>query len=431
MEYQHKLLLVTAILVAVAIYIVLTSGPVAAPQGDSSEAEMLLARSAGFGRDLADYSYAYSENSDGFRVSYTLVSSNGSRLMTVENPLSLKKVYMLPNDTIFCIRYNGNESCASVKGNAEMSNYVAFAASKFFNETTILRSKESMEALISKGYLKAGPEIENASVGTFECGRVSYTIDYSNATVNDAAMFGIGAQSPKIYSLTRCIDRDTWFPYETTLSYNDSGVLHTKTSRALSFREEAGAIEAPGLSGSPIAEFSSEREKQMKLATCYTGMQGSEREACVAEVALSIRRIDLCQLAGRRKDRCLVSIVPLTKDASICGMIADSGYKEDCFIELAGAYKDPKYCDNVTDTQKKAFCAEVALPKQPVSGESGGAAEGDAGGDSNSSAIDDSGESQAGGVVDIGGFIGFVDTAPAGGDSGSAAGDGNATSEPS
>ncbi len=407
MEYQHKLLLVTAILVAAALYIAFTAAPGPAPGAEQSEAEELLVRSAGFGRDLADYVYSYSENSDGFRVSYTLTSSKGSMLMAVENPLSLKRVYLLPNDTVFCIRYLGNESCASVKDDAQMSNYVAFAASRFFNETTIVRSRETMEALIGKGYLKAGPDIENATVGSFGCRRVRYVIDYSNATVNDAALFGIGAQSPKIYSLTRCIDAESWLAYETTLSYEDAGMNHSKTTRVLSFREGAEEIEPPALSGSPVGEFANEREKQVKLAGCFTGLQGSEREACIAEVALSIRRTDICQLAGSRRDRCLVSIVPLTRDTSICGMITDPGFREDCYIELAGAYKDSSYCGSVSDAQKNAFCLEVSRPKEAGGGEADGAeipAEGGV-----------SPDNETGGIVDIGEFIDYVDKGPSGG----------------
>ena len=428
MEYHHKLLLVTAAFVAVALYIAFTSsGPA---ELDRGEAENLLIRSAGFGRELTDYTYAYSDYSDGFRVAYTLTSSNGSRLMVVENPLSVKKVYLLGNDTIFCIRYAGNESCASVKGDKQMANYVAFAQSKFFNETTIVRSRETMEALIERGYLSAEPEVTDAASGTSACRKVTYVIDYSNATIEDAALFGISSQSPKRYELTRCIDPESWLAYETTLEYQDNGISHSRTTKVSHFSSgPQEGIRAPELSGNPVTEFNSEREKQVKLATCFTDMQGSGKEACIAEVALSIRRTDICALAGSRKDRCLVSIVPLTKDAAICTMITDASFKQDCYTELAGAFKDASYCDYVSDPEKKAFCQEIAVPSAPGQPPAEDVGEEAAPDGPAPPPAGDGNESSAGGAIDIGDFIEYVDRTPMG----SANGTGNGTnaSEPS
>ncbi len=78
MEYQHKLLLVTIILVAVALYITFTVGPGPSAQ-NSDEAEALLVKAAAFGKGLSDYTYSYSEISDGYRTSYVLASSGGAR----------------------------------------------------------------------------------------------------------------------------------------------------------------------------------------------------------------------------------------------------------------------------------------------------------------------------------------------------------------
>ena len=121
MEYQHKLLIVTGILAAIAIYIALTL-PAEAPGPDSSEAEALLLRSAGFGKGLGDYSYSYGEVSEGYRTSYALVANGNEKMAEVGNPLSTKNIYMLENDTIFCISYPTGEDdiCSSVKGDAEM-----------------------------------------------------------------------------------------------------------------------------------------------------------------------------------------------------------------------------------------------------------------------------------------------------------------------
>ena len=33
---------------------------------------------------------------------------------------------------------------------------------------------------------------------------------------------------------------------------------------------------------------------------------------------------------------------------------------DDCYTELAGAYKDVSHCDNISDEEKKTFCMDIA-----------------------------------------------------------------------
>lgn len=360
MEYRHWLLLVTAVLAVVAFYIVFTT-ETAQPSADSSAANALLIKSAGFGRGLKDYVFSYTELADGYKTTYVLIRSGNSSLVEIQNPLSMKRVYLLPNDTILCIKYPINETCSRITNNPELQNYINFVKSKFFNDTLIDRAVDNMEELIRKGYLITKPQIENVTSGLNPCSRVNYIIDYSNITVEEAARYGIGPQSPKLYRLSRCIEPQSGLPYETTLDYNDKGLNHTKVTRVILFRNVTAPIEAPTTSnGNAVEIFEKEREQQVKLATCHTDKSGEEREKCVADIALNLRRKDICELAGARRDRCLVAIVPLTKDQTICMAVANASFRDDCYIELAGAYKDIVYCNKVVNTSKLEFCERIA-----------------------------------------------------------------------
>lgn len=425
MEYQHKLILLSAVLVAIALYVAVTAPRPDLP-ADAGAPEALLIKSANFGYGLESYTYAYSDVTDGYKTSYLLLAANNSRYIEITNPLSTKRVFMLENDTVFCIRYPINESCVSVHNNSEMQSYISFVQSKFFNDTNIMRSKSSMELLIGKGYLHAKPGIENASFGDFACSQVEYSIDYSNATVQDAALFGIGAQSPKIYNLTRCMDNESGLAYRTALSYEEGNVTHEKITAVTAFTKGAAQIpQAPEPSGDAIGVFTREREQQSKLAACHTGKQGEEREKCVSDIALGQRRKDLCELSGSRRDRCLVSLVPLTKDQAICATISSAAFKDDCFIELAGAYKNESYCASVLDESKLALCQMAAAPR----GNNGTANESDSGTISGEpppgNATDDADSSE----IDVLGMLEYIDkhndsgTAPdqVGNESGSAA----------
>jgi hypothetical protein len=375
MEYQHKLILVSAVLVAAALYVVFTmpQPPPQGPASNSSEAEALLIQAAGFGSGLASYTYAYSDISDGYNTSYRLMADGGDRYVEVSTPLSTKRIFILENDTVFCIRYPVNESCVSVRNMSDMQNYIAFVESKFYNDTNILGAVASMKLLRDHGYLHAEPDMADGSVGGAACRLVTYKIDYSNISAQDAYLLGIGPNSPKEYNLTRCIGAESGFPFETTLKYAEGNISHAKTSTVSLFEKGAPQIpEVPEPGGYAIRDFRNDREQQVRLTGCFIGKQGAEREKCIADVALSLSRKDICELDGARRDQCLVSIVPLTKDETICGAIASESYKDDCFIELAGANKNASYCANVKNGSKAAFCQEVSAPRPPQNGTEGG-----------------------------------------------------------
>jgi len=69
-------------------------------------------------------------------------------------------------------------------------------------------------------------------------------------------------------------------------------------------------------------------------------------------------------LAGSKVNICLVSLVPITKNKGICDTITDSFYKDDCYIELAGAYKNSSYCELVMNTSKLAQCNSASTVEQ-------------------------------------------------------------------
>ncbi|MFH0737135.1 MAG: hypothetical protein V1827_00630 [Candidatus Micrarchaeota archaeon] len=365
MEYQKILLFATLILVAVAVFFMLTA-PQPPQAADSGEAESLLRMTASFGKGLGGYSYSYTDVSDGYTTSYAL-SDGAIRVAEVQNPLSVKRVFLSGNDTVFCIRYppQADESCASIAGDAEMENYVAFIQTKFFNDTIAERSGSNIEYLLSAGYLSVEPGIEETAVGPFPCRRIRYTIDYRNLSLDEAARFSISSNSPKLFGLSACVDNSTGMSYETTLEYSDGNVSHLRTSTVTLFDGSPPAQpDVPAnLSGDPISILYKEREQQVKLATCHTEKQGAEREKCVSDLALILKRADLCELAGSRRDRCMVSVVPMAKDPSICPKIDDGSFRDDCYIELAGALKDSSYCAEILDAAKAERCQGAAIPE--------------------------------------------------------------------
>ncbi|MEW6723062.1 MAG: hypothetical protein AB1324_07400 [Candidatus Micrarchaeota archaeon] len=367
MEYQQKLLIIIAVLMVAVIYFAFTS-PSPAPQvpaNESNGTELLLLKGANFGKGLTDYVYSYYEVSDGYKTTYTMAVNGERRMIEILNPLSTKKVYLLPNETVLCIRYPVNETCSSIHNDSELANYVSFVQTKFFNDTLIDRSVSNLKFLMERDYLRVEPEAGQKTVAGKACSNVSYVIDYTTITLDEAARFGIGSDSPRLFRLSACIDNETGQQYESTLAYADNkGMNHSRVISYAGFREGSNPIELPAniTPGTAVQALRKEREQQVNLVACFTDKRDAEREGCVSDLALVLKRKDLCELAGSLRNRCLVRLVPLLKDQTICGSITDAGFKDDCYIELAGAYKDASYCANVKDEAKAGMCEEVAVP---------------------------------------------------------------------
>ncbi|MBD3210940.1 hypothetical protein GF318_06195 [Candidatus Micrarchaeota archaeon] len=365
MDYQEKtILLVVLLLSALAVYFVFTAETPEIPEQeeDVSEAEALLLKGVSFGKGHDNYIYAYTETADGYVTEYGLTSNGDRQLVEVRNLLSNKKAYYLENDTVLCIEYPpGEEVCSSVKGKSRVENYMRSLEVKLLNDTLIENGVRNTQYLLDQGYIRLSPNITNRS----NCREISYQIDYTDASVGDAARFGIGINTPKIFNVTMCVNNRSGYMHERSVTYEQEGTVHYKNTSLVSFSSMSSAIEAPqNLSTGAITALEKEREQQVRLVGCFTTKEGEERDKCIATIALDLERKDLCEYAGDRRGRCLVSIVPLTLDEGICPTIQDQSFRDDCYTELAGAYQDSSYCEQVQDPEKKDFCTEIAVPEE-------------------------------------------------------------------
>ena len=373
MEYQKNILiLVVVLLVALAVYLTVQGMPGTNSDNDSqaqlSEVESLLIKGISFGQSVDNYVYSYTRVSDGYFSTYALIKNGNKSKIEVSTPLSYKEVYFLENDTIMCVDYRSGSVCASVHGNAELKNYLDSLKAEFFNDVRINRNLEDMNYLISNNYVILGPVIEQSMVNGHACNRIRYVLDYNNITVSEAARFGVGTSTPKLFMRSMCIDESNEYRYEETLNYSYEGRVHEYSSQLVEFKSAAEEILPPSEledASVLISKFHAERTQQAKLAECYTTKEGDALNICISNIALDLHDTDLCEYANGRRDRCLVAIVPLTKNELICPMINDLSYKDDCYIELAGAYKNSTYCDNIQNSSKVEFCMNVSVSSTP------------------------------------------------------------------
>lgn len=374
MEYHEKILLaVAALLIVLAVYFALQS-PVPQAGGNAtanaSAAEALLMKGLLFGAGQEGYAYSYRDVSDGYRITYSLARNGNESTMEVRNPLSYKKLYFLSNDTVLCITYGSRSGCASVKGVSDLNNYLNSLEAKFFDDAVIRRNRDDLAYLIYHGYARIEPATSPGTVEGRPCTLVSYALDFSNMTVDEASRFGVGMNTPRAFSWRMCIDNSTGYVWERSFNYTAAGSQHGYTSTMLSFSPGPAAIAPPpeNLTGDVVDILLEEKEQQIRLANCYLSKQGDELDRCIASIALDIRMKGLCDYAGGRRDRCLVSLVPVTKDEGLCKAIESVSYRDDCLIELAGAFRNSTWCSSLQNASKTEFCLGVASRNQTGSG---------------------------------------------------------------
>jgi len=367
MEYQQKiLLLVTGVLVVFALYLALTM--TSPGEADTKAAEALLMKAMGFGSDAKDYSYVFTEVMDDYKTTYTIARNGNESTVEVENPLSVKKAYFLNNDTILCISYpkGGNNICSTVQGMDDTQLYMKSLKANLLSDAMVSINTGNMKYLIAKGYAKPSPDMTNGSVGGKQCKWLSYVVDMSGLTLDEAARFGISTTSPKVFSWRMCVDDAAGYIYEKNFNYSFQNLQHIYDYKLDSYQPNgAGPITAPeNVNEGAVKVLFNEREQQSKLAICYINQRGAERENCIADIALVNRNKAICELAGSTRDRCLVALVPLTKDITICPTIISPSFTDDCYIELGGALKNSTWCGSIQNQSKVGFCMNVSKPKE-------------------------------------------------------------------
>jgi hypothetical protein len=361
-KHMHIMIALTIIFLGALYFFLDEASKPSGPTG-AEIAESLHMKATALGENSTQYTYGYTEYSNGYPEDYFIMSDSNNSLIKIISPLSTKKVYLLENDTILCIELlEHNVTCQSVKNNSITEKYIEGLKTRLFSKGKIALAKSDARYRIDHNFQNFSDEIKTKTLpNNDECVEISYQIDYSNASFEEMQRFNIVPGSPMHFDITACIDNQTGEIYENKFEYIFNGKEQTYFFKLISSDfDNAPTISPPtNLSNETVDLAILESGYRIDLINCYL-KSGSEQEKCIATEALKHKYKDLCSESGSRKDRCLVSIVPLTKDVEICSEITNQDFLDDCNIELAGAYKNSTYCDLVDDSTKKQFCFEIS-----------------------------------------------------------------------
>lgn len=366
MRATDKILLaIAAVLVVAALFLVFTR-PDVPTQDEEKEnaARELFIKAVDIGKGQENYYYSYTEVENQFSSTYSLLKKWNQSMIEIENILSRKQIYFLEEDTILCIEYNNQEEvCSSVENETDLENYLDSIDRIFFDDQRIEDTKTNMEYFERYNYIIFDPETKENTVDGHPCVEFNYQFDFNNMSVYEASRFGIGTYTPKEFFWTMCADKTTGEIYEKSVEYTQNGVEYRNSFKLVSSEwGTSKTIVAPeNLTKGAVDILIEEKTQQTNIVGCYLEQDVEDQERCLAVIALNIRNKDICGLTEERKDRCLVSIVPLTKDESICLEIEDKEFKDDCYIEMTGATGNKSYCEKIVNSSKNEFCMNLTV----------------------------------------------------------------------
>ncbi len=364
MEIKPLYAVIALVVVFLALFAAsqLMAPPPVAPDY-SAQAEAIFMRGASAGENASAYTYAYTESSNGFLENYTLEYDGSISSVEVSSILSDRKLYFLKNDTVLCVDFAGASACSSVENVSGAASYVADMHDRLFNPAAIETMKADYAYMYNKSILTFSPDMQEMVLPDGrECTQIEYTIDYQNITLEDMSKLGVTAATPRIFQFVSCVGTDGVID-QLYFNYTYQGSLYTAQQKLITADfATVPAINPPqNLSGDAFSIASDENTARDALFQCYLSQpEGEARGTCIQNIALELSDKDLCDAAGTVRDRCLVSFMPYIRDPSVCTTMSMPEFKDDCYIELAGAYKNSTWCNMVNDSTKKDYCLQIA-----------------------------------------------------------------------
>ncbi len=368
-NYEKAFLGVAIILLLVAVSISL---PGEKPQGNQT-ADGLEARgkeiiydTVRFGFNKTDYTYGFSEKVNGYEKQYTLIRNGGAGYVEVHDQIGIKKIYFAGNRTFLCVEYREQASCSETSGtnDSALKGYYAYLQSLFFSDERIKKEEELFAKVLFENGLITIKNVSEREADGKKCTMVEYSIDYTNMSIADAEKYGFSPNMPKRFDWKLC--HADGIPVYKRVAYAYNGVDYEAEITVREFSAPSEIAMPENLSEDAYGLFDSEIEAQQTLSACFERSR-EERESCVSMLAFRLYMPSLCGLAGSQADQCIIRMMPYLKNESWCLLMSDSGYRDDCYIELAGAWKNSTYCDYLANQSKLELCLNASAPAAPVS----------------------------------------------------------------
>ena len=337
------------------------------------EARLLLA-SFDRGAALTDYSLKYSANDNGANSSYYIIKNGSNSWVSVQG--SFGKMYGFfgkDNATdLVCLEYGGEAKCA-LSGNQSSMAEIA-ASLKILRPIPLayLNQKDDTRKLIAAGAIRLDSGMVRENIGGFDTQKITYTLDYSNLTVQQMVSLGVSPSDENLLAVTDqrvtfWIDNRTGLMVKSHASYNNRGTPGFYDTQYSEVAPVAGTVpERPGsiVATEAFVDFYSKSTKDYSERAACFAKKGAEQDTCLKSIAANRGDWETCKLIATpfEYESCSLIVAQETNNHVICSKL--STLADDCYIAVAGQTGNFELCKNVKNSSLSSNCIEAATDGQ-------------------------------------------------------------------
>ena len=315
----------------------------------------------------------YTDSNDGAVLNYEIAANQTDGWVKETGGYGSFEGYFGADNSsyVICLNYENKLECTKTGADATLLGIASRLKSRLPDSSTSLANLQFSQKLIAAGAMKFPGTVENGSVNGFDTRKVSYTLDYSNLTVQTLQSLGIQPNDPSLFSITgwsvtNWIDSKTGQLVRSSNTYTQSGVQHAFGRNVVAI--QTGGVTPPSapatlVGSAEFAQFYQNAESEYsQMQDCFTNNESdvssclkgiasengdfricrlitddTQRWQCMLVVAQTTADASLCPLSGALADDCYISVVSQTGNASLCAAIQNASLLQTCYkAKLAG-----------------------------------------------------------------------------------------------
>jgi hypothetical protein len=345
------------------------SNGTAVPPLASPEARLLLA-SFDSGAALSDYTLKYSADDNGAKSSYVLIKNGSDSYVGVQGAFgSMEGFFGKDNATdIACLTYGGVQKCAMAGNDTKMAEVAASLRILLPTRTAYLNQKDDTRKLISTGAITLVGGMVGEKVGEYDAQKISYTLDYSNLTVQQMVSLGVSPSDESLLAITDqkvsfWMDEKTGLMVKSHATYNNRGTpgfYDTQYSEISTAPPKMPDRPGTLVSTEAFVDFYAKSTSDYAVRAACFAKTGNEREMCIKNIAVGKGSWEDCKLIEDRGtyESCSLIVAQETHNHVICSELPT--LSDECYIAVVGETANLDLCKGLRNQSLSSVCAKAA-----------------------------------------------------------------------
>lgn len=346
-------------------------GPAVNPL-DSDAAKLLLGYYSK-GANLTTYRLNYTENTNGVKTGYFVASDGKSVQVRISDEVSDISGYFnattIMNSSqadIVCLKYGGKERCASVGNESDAKDIANGLKTRYPAKSAYLAQLEQMRKHVEIGAVKLSQKVVDEKVNGFDTSKISYTLDYSNLTVQQLRTIGISPNDPSLNMFTEqeweyWIDKKTGLVVKSHASYRQNGAqkyMDVDYFEADISPREVGLPQSLATVEDFLMFYAASAEDFTTKQRCEV-MASDARDQCFKNLAIDRGDVSLCSSVKSQDehDKCVLIIAQQTQNSLLCEGLPKLA--DECYIAVVSETGNGELCKKLANQSLMGACSEA------------------------------------------------------------------------